>query len=72
MPVMDGFDLIKNLKEEDALSKIPIIVISSKDDKEEQKRAFKLGADNYIIKNSFNNHNMLKAVNSLIGEVYYD
>jgi chemotaxis protein histidine kinase CheA/ActR/RegA family two-component response regulator len=72
MPVMDGFELIKNLKSEDALSKIPIIVISSKDDKEEQKHAFKLGADNYIIKNSFNNHNMLKAVNSLIGEVYYD
>jgi len=72
MPVMDGFSLIQNLKSEEALSNIPIIVISSKDDKEEQERAFKLGASSYIIKNSFNNHNMLKAVNSLIGEVYYD
>jgi len=67
MPVMDGFTLIKNLKNEETLSKIPIIVISSKDDKEEQKRAYHLGASNYIIKNSFNNHNMLKAVSSLIG-----
>jgi len=72
MPVMDGFSLIQNLKNEESLSNIPIIVISSKDDKEEQERAFKLGASSYIIKNSFNNHNMLKAVNSLIGEVYYD
>jgi chemotaxis protein histidine kinase CheA/CheY-like chemotaxis protein len=72
MPVMDGFTLIKNLKNEEALSNIPIIVISSKDDIEEQKHALKLGASRYIIKNSFNNHNMLKAVNSLIGEVYYD
>jgi two-component system, chemotaxis family, sensor kinase CheA len=72
MPVMDGFSLIQNLKNEEALSNIPIIVISSKEDKEEQERAFKLGASSYIIKNSFNNHNMLKAVNSLIGEVYHD
>jgi chemotaxis protein histidine kinase CheA/ActR/RegA family two-component response regulator len=67
MPVMDGFNLIQNLKSEKTLSNIPIIVISSKDDKEEQKRAFSLGASSYIIKNSFNNHNMLKAVNNLIG-----
>jgi len=72
MPVMDGFSLIQNLKSEESLSNIPIIVISSKDDKEEQERAFNLGASSYIIKNSFNNHNMLNAVNSLIGEVYYD
>jgi chemotaxis protein histidine kinase CheA/CheY-like chemotaxis protein len=69
MPVMDGFTFIKNLKSDKTLSNIPIIVISSKDDEEEQKLAFKLGASSYIIKNSFNNHNMLKAVNSLIGEV---
>jgi chemotaxis protein histidine kinase CheA len=67
MPVMDGFTLIENLKKNKELSRIPIIVISSKDDKEEQKRAFALGASKYIIKNSFNNHNMLEAVNSLIG-----
>jgi chemotaxis protein histidine kinase CheA/CheY-like chemotaxis protein len=67
MPVMDGFTLIKNLKNDETLSYIPIIVISSKDDKEEQKHALNLGASSYIIKNSFNNHNMLKAVNSLIG-----
>jgi len=67
MPVMDGFTLIENLKKNKELSKIPIIVISSKDDNEEQKKAFALGASKFIIKNSFNNHNMLEAVNSLIG-----
>jgi len=67
MPVMDGFALIENLKNNKELSKIPVIVISSKDDKEEQKRAFALGASRYIIKNAFNSHNMLEAVNSLIG-----
>jgi len=67
LPVMDGFMLIENLKKNDALSKIPIIVISSMDNEEEQKRTFQLGASRYIVKNSFNNHNLLDAVNSLVG-----
>jgi two-component system, chemotaxis family, sensor kinase CheA len=67
LPVMDGFMLIENLKKNDTLSKIPIIVISSMDNEEEQKRTFQLGASRYIVKNSFNNHNLLDAVNSLVG-----
>jgi chemotaxis protein histidine kinase CheA/CheY-like chemotaxis protein len=67
MPVMDGFTLIENLKKNEDLSNIPVIVISSKDNEQEQNRAFKLGASRYIIKNSFNNHNLLEAVTSLIG-----
>ncbi|WP_461255044.1 hybrid sensor histidine kinase/response regulator [Treponema sp. R80B11-R83G3] len=67
LPVMDGFMLIENLKKNEDLSKIPIIVISSMDNEEEQKRTFQLGASRYIVKNSFNNHNLLDAVNSLVG-----
>jgi len=67
MPVMDGFMLIENLKKNEELSEIPIIVISSKADEEDQKRTFALGASRFIIKNSFNNHNLLEAVKELIG-----
>lgn len=66
MPVMDGFLLIENIKKNDELAKIPVIVISSKADEEDKKRALDLGASGYIIKNSFNNHNLLEAVNELI------
>jgi chemotaxis protein histidine kinase CheA/CheY-like chemotaxis protein len=67
MPVMDGFMLIENIKKNETLRGIPIIVISSIANEKEQKRAIKLGAEKYIIKNSFNNHNLLEAVNELIG-----
>jgi chemotaxis protein histidine kinase CheA len=67
MPVMDGFMLIENIRKNDTLSGIPIIVISSIDDEKERKRAVQLGASKYIIKNSFDNHNLLEAVNELIG-----
>ena len=67
MPVMDGFMLTENLKKNKELSHIPIIVISSLSSEENQKRAAMLGASRYIVKNSFNNHNLLEAVKDLIG-----
>ncbi|GHV68046.1 hybrid sensor histidine kinase/response regulator [Spirochaetia bacterium] len=67
MPVMDGFMLTENIRKNDELSYLPIIVISSMSSDEDQKRAAMLGASRYIIKNSFNNHNLLEAVKDLIG-----
>jgi CheY-like chemotaxis protein len=68
MPLMDGFMLTENIRKNAELAEIPIIVISSKSGEEDQKRAAMLGANRYIIKNSFNNHNLLSAVRELIGE----
>jgi chemotaxis protein histidine kinase CheA/ActR/RegA family two-component response regulator len=68
MPVMDGFMLTENIRNNEEFSQIPVIVISSRDSQEDQKRAAMLGASRYIVKNSFNNHNLLEAVNELIGK----
>jgi chemotaxis protein histidine kinase CheA len=68
MPNMDGFMLTENIRKNDTLKDIPIIVISSKADEEDQERAAKLGANRYIVKSSFNNHNLISAVRELIGE----
>ncbi|MDR2079581.1 MAG: response regulator [Treponema sp.] len=68
MPIMDGFMLTENVRKNENLSRIPIIVISSRESEEDQKRAAMLGANRYIIKNSFNNYNLLTAVKELIGD----
>jgi chemotaxis protein histidine kinase CheA/ActR/RegA family two-component response regulator len=68
MPLMDGFMLTENIRKNAELADIPIIVISSRSNDEDQKRAAMMGANRYIIKNSFNNHNLLSAVRELIGE----
>ncbi|MDR1180210.1 MAG: response regulator [Spirochaetales bacterium] len=67
MPQMDGFMLTENIRKNTELADIPIIVISSRASEEDQKRAAMLGASRYIVKNSFNNHNLLTAVRDLIG-----
>ncbi|MDR3114333.1 MAG: response regulator [Treponema sp.] len=70
MPQMDGFMLTENIRKNSDLSGIPIIVISSKSSEEDQRQAAILGANRYIIKNSFNNHNLITAVRDLIGEAH--
>ena len=67
MPVMDGFTLIENIKKNEELSRIPVIVISSMANEEYQKRAAMLGAARFIVKSSFDNNNLLEAVKDLIG-----
>ena len=68
MPIMDGFMLTENIRKNDSLKNIPVIVISSKMEEKDQNRAALLGANRYIVKNSFNDHELTAAVRELIGE----
>lgn len=50
MPGMDGFMLLKRLQEEIITRSVPVILITSLSDIENQQRGFTLGAVDYIIK----------------------
>ncbi len=50
MPKMDGFEVLKVLKRDEATSNIPIIVLTAKAEEEDRQRALDLGADNYMTK----------------------
>ena len=50
MPFEDGFAVLKKISNDERLKKIPVIVLSAKDTKEDVMRAMKLGAGDYIIK----------------------
>ncbi|HEU5314955.1 MAG TPA: response regulator, partial [Chloroflexota bacterium] len=50
MPVMDGFETLRQLKADDALSDIPVIMISSVDETEAVIRCLRMGANDYIPK----------------------
>jgi len=68
MPNMDGFMLAENIRKNDRLKNIPIIAISSKSDEKDQNKATLLGINRFIVKNSFNVHNLTAIVRELIGE----
>ncbi len=50
MPQMDGFELIKALKSDPNLNKIPIIVVTALAGEDIKKKVFELGADGYEVK----------------------
>lgn len=47
MPKVNGFEVCRRVRE---TSRIPIIMLSAKDDEADQERCFELGADDYLTK----------------------
>lgn len=50
MPEISGFDVMEQLKKDDALKNIPVIFITGSDSPEDEKKALDDGALNYILK----------------------
>lgn len=65
LPWLDGFELGQMLKEHRELKTIPLIFISGKHSEEEMKKAFQVGADDFI-KKPFEIENLKKTVAALL------
>ncbi len=53
LPKMDGFELLKKVKEDSKLKEIPIVLLTNLGQKNEVEKGLALGADDYIIKAHF-------------------
>lgn len=50
MPKMNGFEVLKEIKKNDKLKKIPIIMLTTSERDKDINKAYSLGANNYIVK----------------------
>jgi len=50
MPVMNGFEFLKQIKEDNTLKDLPVIVLSALPPVDNQEKALSLGAYDYIVK----------------------
>jgi chemosensory pili system protein ChpA (sensor histidine kinase/response regulator) len=48
MPRMDGFDLVRNLRTDERLAKLPVIMITSRIAQKHRDYAAELGVDHYL------------------------
>ena len=69
MPNMDGFALTEAIRAQPALTNLPVLILSSRSSDADRQRGLDVGADGYIIKNSFDEASLLAAVNRLLGAV---
>ncbi len=67
MPRMDGIELVKLIKNEPRL-KLPVVIISYKDRREDRLRGLEAGAEIYLAKGSFDDETLIQQVIALIGE----
>lgn len=66
MPRLDGFGLLEALKADPLLDHIPVIIVSSLERAEDQRRGLQLGADAYVTKGRFDQGELLAAVRQII------
>lgn len=66
MPRLDGFGLLEEMKRDPRLSAIPVVIVSSVENPEDQARGLTLGADAYIIKRKFDQHELLQTIRQIL------
>ncbi len=66
MPRMDGFALIEEMKKSEQLKEMPVIIVTSMTNQEDRDRGLNLGADAYIVKQKFDQKNLLEAIGQML------
>ena len=66
MPRMTGFELLENMKKDRQLAAVPVILVTSLEDRRDQARGLSLGADAYIVKRKFDQKELLAAVRQIL------
>jgi len=67
MPRMNGFEFVRLIKQDERLSRTPVMIVSYKDREEDRQRGLEAGADYYLTKGSFHDETLIEAVVDLIG-----
>lgn len=66
MPKMDGFEVLQAIKADEEIKDIPVIILSNLSQREEVKKCFDLGAEDYLIKAHFVPAEVINKIKKLI------
>ncbi|MFA5124518.1 MAG: response regulator [Patescibacteria group bacterium] len=66
LPKMSGFDILKSLKADSKLEKIPVILLTNLSQKSDVEKGLKLGAKDYLIKAHFMPSEVVEKIKKLI------
>lgn len=72
LPAIDGFEVLKRLKEDPQTAKIPVIMLTNLGAREDIERGFQLGAQDYMIKAHFTPGEIVAKIKATLGLVTTD
>lgn len=68
MPHLNGIELVRRMRADARLARIPVMIVSYKDRPEDRMAGLQAGADYYLAKSGFRDDALIQAVRQLIGE----
>ncbi|HXK32128.1 MAG TPA: response regulator [Candidatus Paceibacterota bacterium] len=68
LPKMNGFEVLKKIKEDGATKDIPIIVLTNLEGMEDIQKALELGAATYLVKANYSLEEVLEKIKKTINE----
>jgi len=66
MPNMNGLELTARMRADARLREIPVIIVTARDSDEDRRQGLEAGADAFIVKREFDQHQLLDRVRKLI------
>ncbi len=66
MPRMTGFELCAKIKSDSSLKHLPVIIVTSLATEDDKERGIDSGANAYIVKGSFEQNNLLEAIERFV------
>jgi two-component system chemotaxis sensor kinase CheA len=66
MPHVNGLELVQTMKGDRALASIPVVLVTSRADDADREMGLKLGADAYVIKQKFDQNELLRTIRQII------
>ena len=66
MPRLNGFGLTARIRADKKLGELPVVLVTALETREDRERGVDAGANAYIVKSSFDQSNLIEAVQRLI------
>jgi DNA-binding response OmpR family regulator len=66
LPSIDGFEVLSQIKKDENLKSIPVIILSNLGQKEEVEKGLKMGAVDYLIKAHFTPGEIIEKIKNIL------
>lgn len=68
MPLKNGFEVLEELRKDQAFNAVPIVVVSNLGQETDIEKAMQLGATGYLVKNQFSMKQMIDYIQKYLGD----